>query len=108
MLKSILVRIVDLCTRHPWMVILVSAALSGAAALYAVQNFAITTDVSKLLSPELPWRQRESAFETAFPQRNDIILVVVEAATPERARRSSSQVAHRCLGIWSASSTVYD
>lgn len=93
MLKSILVRIIDLCTRHPWMVIVVSAALSGAAALYAVQNFAITTDVSKLLSPELPWRQRESAFETAFPQRNDIILVVVEAATPERAADASNRLA---------------
>ena len=93
MLKSILVRTIDLCTRHPWTVILSAAVLSAAAALYTVQNFAITTDVSKLLSPELPWRQRESAFETAFPQRNDIILVVLEAATPERARDAGNRLA---------------
>src|SRR5215208_4913944 len=93
MLKSILVRTIDLCTRHPWTVILTAAVLSAAAALYTVQNFAITTDVSKLLSPELPWRQRESAFETAFPQRNDIILVVLEAATPERVKDASNRLA---------------
>jgi uncharacterized protein len=93
MLKSILVRTIDLCTRHPWTVIVAAAVLSAAATLYAVQNFAITTDVSKLLSPELPWRQRESAFETAFPQRNDIILVVLEAATPERARDAGNRLA---------------
>jgi uncharacterized protein len=93
MLKAILVRTIDLCTRHPWTVILAAAVLSAAAALYAVQNFAINTDVSKLLSPELPWRQREHAFETAFPQRNDIILVVVEADTPERARDAGDRLA---------------
>jgi hopanoid biosynthesis associated RND transporter like protein HpnN len=93
MLKAILVRTIDLCTRHPWTVILTAAVLSAAAALYAVQNFAINTDVSKLLSPELPWRQREHAFETAFPQRNDIILVVVEADTPERAREAGDRLA---------------
>ena len=93
MLKSILVRTIDLCTRHPWTVILAAAVLSGAAAIYAVENFAINTDTSKLLSPELPWRQREHAFETAFPQRNDIILVVVEAATPELARDASDRLA---------------
>ncbi|HEX5518305.1 MAG TPA: hypothetical protein VFX32_11940, partial [Pseudolabrys sp.] len=64
MLKAILVRTIDLCTRHPWTLILAAAVLSAAAALYAVQNFAINTDVSKLLSPQLPWRQRERAFET--------------------------------------------
>ncbi|HKG74498.1 MAG TPA: hopanoid biosynthesis-associated RND transporter HpnN, partial [Aestuariivirgaceae bacterium] len=93
MLKTILVRTIDLCTRHPWTVIAMAAVLSAAAALYTVQNFAINTDVSKLLSPELPWRQRERAFETAFPQRNDIILVVVEAATPERAKDASNRLA---------------
>ncbi|MGH6874774.1 MAG: MMPL family transporter, partial [Aestuariivirgaceae bacterium] len=93
MLKSILVRTIDLCTRHPWTVIAAAAVLSIAAAIYAVQNFAITTDVSKLLSPELPWRQREKAFETAFPQRNDIILVVIEAGTPEIAREAGDRLA---------------
>jgi hopanoid biosynthesis associated RND transporter like protein HpnN len=93
MLKAILVRTIDLCTRHPWTLILAAAVLSAAAALYAVQNFAINTDVSKLLSPQLPWRQRERAFETAFPQRNDIILVVIEADTPERAREAGDRLA---------------
>jgi hopanoid biosynthesis associated RND transporter like protein HpnN len=93
MLKSIVVRTIDACTRHAWMVITAALLLAIAASIYTVQNFAINTDTSKLLSPDLPWHQRETAFETAFPQRSEIILVVVQAPTPELVSQASDKLA---------------
>jgi hopanoid biosynthesis associated RND transporter like protein HpnN len=56
--------------------------------MYSAEHFAITTDIGKLISPNLPWRQREIAYEKAFPGRNDLILAVIEAPTPELARQA--------------------
>jgi hypothetical protein len=83
MLKSRLASIVNICTQYAWLVIAVAALLTVITATYSVQNFAINTDVNKLISPDLPWRQRELAVDAAFPGRNEMILAVVEAKTSE-------------------------
>ncbi len=59
-----------------------------AAGVYSAEHFAINTDIGKLISPNIGWRQREIGFEKAFPGRNDLILAVVEAPTPELARQA--------------------
>ena len=93
MLQSIVVRTIDTCTRHAWPVIIAALLLAIASSIYTVRNFAITTDTNQLISPDLPWRQRETAFETAFPQRNEILLVVVQAPTPELVSQASDRLA---------------
>ena len=55
------------------------------SASYCVRHFAITTDPNKLLSSSLPWRQQEMMLDTAFPQRIDQIIAVIDATTPEAA-----------------------
>ena len=60
-------------------------ALAAAALLYTVRNFAMTTDTAELLSPELEWRRRDAAFDAAFPQHDDLIVAVIDGATPELA-----------------------
>ncbi|HYN00372.1 MAG TPA: MMPL family transporter, partial [Aestuariivirgaceae bacterium] len=92
-MQSILVRTIDVCTRHAWTVIIAAMVLVAASSIYVVQHFAISTDINKLLSPDLPWRKRETAFEKAFPQRNEIILVVVKAPTPELVKLASERLA---------------
>ena len=89
MLKSRLASIVNICTRHAWSVIAVAVLLTVITGAYSVQNFAINTDVNKLISPDLPWRQRELAVDAAFPHRNETILAVVEAGTSERATQAT-------------------
>lgn len=76
------------CTRNAWLTLLAALLLAGAATSYTAHHFAISTDVNKLISPDLPWRKREIAFEHTFPGRNDLILAVVEAPTPELARQA--------------------
>ncbi|MGB6465356.1 MAG: MMPL family transporter, partial [Xanthobacteraceae bacterium] len=42
----------------------------------------MTTDINQLISPNMPWRQREAALEKAFPQF-ETIVAVVDAPSPE-------------------------
>jgi len=66
------------------------AATSGA---YAVHHFAIDTNVNDLISRDLPWRQRELDYQAAFPQSTQLILVVVDAPTPEEASTATRALA---------------
>lgn len=98
MLKSIIIRIVGFCTRLAWPVIILAAALTVASSVYAMRHFGITTDVSQLISTASPWRQREIAFEKAFPHRAQTILVVVQAPTPELTKQAADALAQRIAG----------
>jgi hypothetical protein len=94
-MSSLIAHIVEFCTRRAWMVILAAALLGCGCAVYAARHFAISTDVRKLLSPDLPWRQRELAYQAAFPQQNESILAVVEAPTPELASAAAAALSDR-------------
>jgi len=87
--------LVKACTRHAWLTVLLGVILAVIAGIYASHNFAISTDVNKLISENLDWRQREIAYEKAFPGRNDLIIAVVEAATPELAAQASDALAKK-------------
>jgi len=71
--------------------------LAAGTAYYSAQNFAISTDIGKLISPDLPWRQREIAYEKAFPGRNELILAVVEAKTTELARQAAEALENKLI-----------
>ena len=68
MLRTAIVRLVELCTRYAWTVIVLSVALSSLSAVYAVRHFAVKTDVNNLFPPDLPWAERAYSFMAAFPQ----------------------------------------
>jgi uncharacterized protein len=93
MVKAALVTIIGFCTRYAYATIAVSVLISAVATYYSVNHFAINTDVSTLISEDLPWRQREIKFETSMPSRYENILVVVEAPTPELAALARSALA---------------
>jgi hopanoid biosynthesis associated RND transporter like protein HpnN len=98
MLKSTIVRIVDVCTRLAWPVIIASALITVLASVYAARHFQITTDISQLISTGAPWRQREVAFDQAFPHRSQLILAVVQAPTPELTKRAADALTQRLNG----------
>ena len=54
----------------------------------------MTTDINKLISTDIPWRQRELAFEKAFPQY-ELIVAVIEAPTPELVAEASDALTAR-------------
>jgi hopanoid biosynthesis associated RND transporter like protein HpnN len=75
--------LVRTCCAYPILTLVVALLLTVGAGAYASQNFAIQTDTGKLISPDLPWRQRELQLDAAFPHQSDTLLVVVDGATPE-------------------------
>src|SRR5437868_577355 len=82
-LAEVIGKTVEVCIRSPWITIFVFALLTLASGVYAARNFAINTDISNLISPNIDWRQREIALEKSFPSRAHTILAVVDAPTPE-------------------------
>ena len=54
----------------------------------------MTTDINQLISPNIPWRQREAAFEKAFPQF-ELIVAVVDAPTPELVDEATDALVQR-------------
>ena len=88
MLTSLIVRIIDFCTRYAWQVVVVGLVLAGTSGVYAARHFAINSDISTLLSNDIGWRKRELTFEQAF-HRFKRIIVVVQATTPELASEAT-------------------
>jgi hopanoid biosynthesis associated RND transporter like protein HpnN len=72
--------------------------LAALSAFYTAKNFAINTDINQLLSPELPWRKQELAYEKAFPNRYDKILAVLDAPTSERASVAAAELVQKLSG----------
>jgi hypothetical protein len=77
--------IVDFCVRCAWFVVLASIVILAGSSVYVARHFAVNTNVTNLLSPNLPWRKRELAYQAAFPEQTSSILAVVDAPTPEFA-----------------------
>jgi hopanoid biosynthesis associated RND transporter like protein HpnN len=88
-LTRIVVSLVRTCTRHAWFTLIAGLILAVISGIYSHKHFAISTDVAQLISPNLDWRQREIAYEKAFPGHHELILAVVEAATPELAQQAA-------------------
>ena len=89
MLRSKIVSIVNNCTRHAWTVIAMAAVLTFVdRGLFSARTFSINTDINKLISPDLPWRQREIAISSAF--RATAIRPFLRWSTP-RPRNSPRQ-----------------
>jgi uncharacterized protein len=87
--------IVDFCLRRAWAIILLSGLILVGASAYVARHFAVNSDISNLLSPDLPWRQREMAYQAAFPQQATSIIAVVSAPTPEFAGAATAALVNR-------------
>jgi uncharacterized protein len=93
-ITALVVRAIDFCVQYAWPVIGFALVLTVASSWYAATHFSMTTDINKLISTDMPWRQREMAFERAFPQY-ELIVAVIEAPTPELAAKASDALTER-------------
>src|SRR5580692_10759901 len=93
-ITAFVVRAIDFCVHHAWPVFGLALVLTVASSWYAATHFSMTTDINKLISTDMPWRQREMAFERAFPQY-ELIVAVIEAPTPELVASASDALTER-------------
>jgi hopanoid biosynthesis associated RND transporter like protein HpnN len=80
--------VVVFCVRHALAVVAGIAVITALAAYYVFGHFALNSSTENLLSPELPFRQREAKFDAIFPDKRNLILVVIDGVTPERAQEA--------------------
>ena len=93
-ITAFVVGAIDFCAQYAWLVVASALILMAASSWYAVTHFSMTTDINKLISNDIPWRQREAAFEKAFPQF-ELIVAVIDAPTPELADEATQALAKR-------------
>ncbi len=95
MLSRALVAVVDASGRMAMGVVLLAFVATLGLGYYVATHIAIDTDVAKLISDRLPWRQRDADFDRAFPQFTDLTAVVIDAATPDQADEAAVTLAER-------------
>jgi uncharacterized protein len=88
-ITSFVVRTISFCLHYPWWVTAGAILLAIASVWYAATHFSVNTDINQLLSANSPGRQREIAFEKAFPQF-DVTIAVVDAPTPELVQEATA------------------
>jgi len=88
-LGRIVVALVRFSLRRTVAVLLLLALATGGAGWITATRFSLDSDVTKLFPADLPWRLAERQMETAFPQRNDLIVIVIDAADARTAERGA-------------------
>jgi predicted RND superfamily exporter protein len=79
--------------RHARLVVALFAALTLAAGWVTVTRFELNSDVTQLFPQDLPWLLNERDMDVAFPDRIDVIAVVIDAPTGAAASRTAEALA---------------
>jgi hopanoid biosynthesis associated RND transporter like protein HpnN len=85
-------RLVAFSVHRRWLVLVAALLLTVASAGTAAHLFRINTDVERLITPDVPWRQDEIQFEKTFPQRSNLLVAVVDGQTPEQAEEAANRL----------------
>lgn len=92
-LRRLLTVLAEACRRRAGRVVLGGLVLALLAGTLAATRLGVSTDTDALFDATLPWRQREIANAAAFPQFNNLLVAVVEGATPEEAEATAAALA---------------
>ncbi len=95
-------------SRHAIITLMVAVGLCGVTFLYLLNNLAISTSTSGMLSPDLPFQQDNNRLSEAFPQFSNNILVVIDAQTPDIADDAAQALAARMRAEPELFGSVFD
>ena len=94
-IQPLLVRLADFARRHAAAVVLAGVLLAVLSVLVAGRYLGVSTDTDLMFSAHLPWRQAALRFDREFPQFNNLLVVVIDAAEPEEADATAAELAAR-------------
>ena len=92
MLTSLVIRIVTRSQRYALAIVATALLCAAGMGWFVVHNFKINTDINQMMSDDLEWRKREQEIFKAFPQKTDLLLVVVDGDTPDAADNAASKL----------------
>lgn len=93
--------------RFPWLLILLALLLAGNSLYYTAKNLGVNTNTAQMLSPDLPFQKNRQRIEDEFPQDANVIILVVDALTPEQTSMASNTLAATLKQQSSHFSSVY-
>lgn len=91
--QAFLVWLVDHCRRAAVWVVTGVFVATGLSAVYTANHLTLDTDPVHLLDPDLRFRKLQQDFYAAFPQLDDVILVVVDRGSAEHRRDAVRELA---------------
>lgn len=107
MINDLIVRIVETSRAKAKTVLAIGLLLTVGLGWYAGTHLAMNTNTDDLIASDTPWRNRERAFDDAFPQMTDRTVIVVDGATPDLADDAAQALADRLSADKSLFKTVY-
>ncbi len=93
--------------RFPWLLILLTVSLSAASLHYTINNLGVNTNTAEMLSPDLPFQKNRLRIEAEFPQDAGVIILVVDALTPEETSQAANTLAEVLSTQVDSFSSVY-
>ena len=97
-LSHLLAALAESSRRRAVLVLIGAALLAALSGWLIVARLGVTTDTGALFATSLPWRQREIVFDRAFPQFDDLLVAVIDGATPEQADQTAAGLAQALAG----------
>ena len=89
----ILTWLVAACVRHRWPMAGL-AALLALGSVWAIRTrLGVSTDTGALFAASLPWKQRGTELQRAFPQNEDLLVAVIDASLSEQAAVTARDLA---------------
>ena len=95
MISEFAAGLVRLSLRYALWVVLAAVAAGLFAVQYDTTHFALDSHTENLVSANAPWRTQEQRFDRAFPQMNDLIVVVIDSDSPERDAQAAEELTAR-------------
>lgn len=77
------------------LIVITAFLLTSGIFYYTINNLGINTNVDDMISRDLPFRQTYSKYQSAFPQHIGVIVIVVEADTPEFTNEAAKLLVDR-------------
>lgn len=92
-------RVIESVLARPGLTLLVALAVTGWLGWYTAAHFAINTDMTEMVSDDLPFRRVRIEQDRAFPGQRETLVVVVESDAPEMARTFQQRLAERLRAL---------
>ena len=93
--------------RFPWLILLLTVLFCAASLNYTIHNLGVNTNTAEMLSPDLPFQQNRLHIESEFPQDAAVIILVVDAPTPEETSQAANLLAEKLSEQTDSFSSVY-
>ena len=93
--------------RFPWVLILLTVLFTAVSLHYTINNLGVNTNTAEMLSPDLPFQKNRERIEAEFPQDAGVIILVVDALTPEETSQAANMLADALITQTDSFSFVY-